>query len=254
MVGPLTPRLHVLPDPESVARTGSDTLLGFLGQAVGARGRASLALSGGSTPIPLYRRLAPALVQGPLRAELHLFWADERFVPPTSELSNYRTARESLFPGDPLPRGNVHPIPTTEAPTPEASAERYEAELRRVFADGDATFDVALLGVGPDGHTASLFPKAPALLEKDHWVRAVPLAPQPPHVPRVTLTLPALSLTRRVVVLATGEEKRSAVAAAFDPDLSDADRPPAGRVHGRESTEWFVDRAAAAGLPGPARA
>ncbi len=141
---------------------------------------------------------------------VHLFWGDERYVPHDDPASNYRMARESLIAHVPIPAENVHPMPT-DLPQPEKAAEAYEAELRRFFGTGAPGFDLQLLGLGVEGHTASLFPGSPALEEKERWVAAVVAPAKPPQ--RLTLTLPVLNQGRNTLFLVTGADKRPIVAA-----------------------------------------
>ncbi|MDQ6926728.1 MAG: 6-phosphogluconolactonase, partial [Candidatus Eremiobacteraeota bacterium] len=197
----------------------------------------------------------------------HVWFGDERCVPPDSPDSNYRMAREALLARVPVPGAQVYRIEGEREP--EDAAARYEALLRgeavggrdaAAARDGTAVpqdpigapvFDLMLLGVGPDGHTASLFPETPGLAERQRWVLAVaaPVA-LTPHVPRITLTFPALDAAREVLVLAVGAEKRDAVRAVFGAATSESEAlgpgvPPAGRVQGRERTLWVLDEAAA---------
>jgi 6-phosphogluconolactonase len=235
----------VLPDPAAVAARAAELVADAARRAAEARGRFVVALAGGGTPRAAYERLAGA---SPMPwAATHVWFGDERCVPPDHADSNYRMAREALLARVPVPEQQVTRIEGERAPAD--AADRYDALLR-----GDATahagaagaaFDLVLLGVGPDGHTASLFPGGEALHESERWAVAVP-APERvgPHVPRVTLTPPALGRAREVLVLVTGAEKRGAAAAAL---AGGDDAPPAGRVRGRERTVWLLDAAAAGG-------
>ncbi len=232
-------------------------------RAVAARGRFVVALAGGSTPKAAYALLAGAAPESALGADVwgatNVWFGDERCVPPDSPDSNYRMAHEALLSRVPVPEAQVYRIEGERAP--EDAAARYDALLRgEAVAGRDAAaardgtdvprdpvgaplFDLVLLGVGPDGHTASLFPGTPGLDEQTRWVLAVaaPVA-LTPKVPRITLTFPALGAAREVMVLAVGAEKREAVRAAFG---GGTDVPPSGRVRGRERTVWVLDEAAA---------
>lgn len=251
----------VLADAGAVGAHAAARIADAAQRAAAARGRFVVALAGGSTPRLAYERLAGA---SPMPwAATHVWFGDERCVPPDHADSNYRMACEALLARVPVPEGQVVRIEGERAPADAAA--RYDALLRgdaegHAGADG-AVFDLVLLGVGPDGHTASLFPGSAVLDERERWAVEVP-APEHvgPHVARVTLTLPALGAAREVVVLVTGAEKRSAVAAALgDAALGDAapaedasEVPPAGRVRGRERTVWVMDEAAAGSVAGPA--
>ena len=203
-------------------------------------GTIAVALSGGATPRPVYERLAAAPHRDRVPwPRVHWFWGDERFVPKTHRDSNDRMAREALLSRAPVPPANIHPIPT-EGMSPEAAAAAYDAELRRFYREvrrDGALFDVTLLGIGADGHTASLFPGDAALDEKSSWAAAVRSRPEP----RITLTLPALNSSRAVAFLAAGAEKRAALSRLFAPgcDLPVARLEPMGGVF------FFLDRAAA---------
>jgi 6-phosphogluconolactonase len=205
----------------------------------------AVCLSGGSTPRRLYERLAdPAIASRFPWSRAHWFWGDERFVPHDHPDSNYRMAREALLSRVAVPDANIHAVPT-EGVSPEQAATAYETTLKR-FYDADVLspdrplFDVTLLGIGEDGHTASLFPGQPTLHENRRWVAAVIGAKSEA---RITLTYPALDSSRDVAFLATGQEKRGVVARAQTRDrtIPAANVRPLGRLH------WFTDRAAASG-------
>ena len=203
----------------------------------------AICLSGGSTPQQLYERLAepPFVSRFPWRRS-HWFWGDERFVPHDHRDSNYRMAREALLSRVPVPGDNIHAIPT-EGLSPEGAAAVYEMTLKRFYgADvldpARPLFDVMLLGIGEDGHTASLFPGHPALQETRRWVVAVIGAKSEA---RITLTYPALDSSREAAFLAAGAGKRDAVARARagDPSTPAAMIRPVGRLY------WLTDHAAA---------
>lgn len=202
----------------------------------------SIALSGGNTPRPAYEKVAEAGLDW---SACTLWFGDDRAVPPDDERSNYRLVRESILDrlGDPGP--DVRRIRGEDGADDAAAA--YEAELRDAFGDGVPEIDMILLGIGPDGHTASLFPGKPGLNEVERLVVGVPEAGQPPYVPRVTMTLPVLNASREVVFLIAGAEKAPLVAGAFgddpDPVLPAANvKPASGRL------TLILDPAAAAEL------
>ena len=233
--------LTVLDDAAAVARHAAAWLVERVGTA--GQGVSAVCLSGGATPRILYE----ALARRPYReampwGHIHWFWCDERFVPPGDKRSNYGMARRLLLERVPIPRENIHAIPTARG-TPGAAASAYEDELKRFYGASALVrerplFDVAFLGVGEDGHTASLFPGSAALHERSRWTVAVPDA-QPEA--RITLTYPVLESCRDVAFLVTGAAKRrimqSIVAGATD--VPAARLRPVGRLH------WFVDRSAA---------
>src|SRR6266481_2534642 len=199
-------QLEILADPEALARRVADWLLAISMTRVSVF---TLALSGGGTPRRLYELLAGT----PYRDvfpwhRTHLFWGDERFVPRDDESSNYRMVRDAMLSRAPIPAANIHPV-QTEGLTPDAAASDYERELKSFYGAerldrARPLFDVNLLGLGPDGHTASLFPGRAVLGERERWVAAV-VGPKPV---RITLTYPALESSRHVAFLVAGKEKR----------------------------------------------
>jgi 6-phosphogluconolactonase len=227
-------------DAELLARHVAEWLSALAGASTG---RFSICLSGGSTPKRLYRHFAdPQFATRFPWGRAHWFWGDERFVPHDHPDSNYRMAVEAFLSRVPVPPANIHAIPT-EGLTPEQSAATYETTLKQFYSSDvmvseRALFDVTLLGIGDDGHTASLFPGQPALQETRRWAVAVIGVKAEP---RITLTYPALDSSRDVAFLATGAGKRGMVARAQSGDrsLPAATVRPIGRLH------WFTDRAAA---------
>jgi 6-phosphogluconolactonase len=233
---------RIFESAEALAQTVAEWLCG-LAQASG--GRFSVCLSGGSTPRRMYERLAtPAIASRFPWSRVHWFWGDERFVPHDDPASNYRMAREALLSRVPIPGDNIHPTPT-EGVSPEQAADAYEATLQRyygadILAPDRPLFDVTLLGIGDNGHTASLFPGQPALRERRRWVVATIGVNSEP---RITLTYPALDSSRDVAFLATGAGKRDMVTRACSGDRE----IPAGMVRPTGRLHWFLDRAASPG-------
>jgi 6-phosphogluconolactonase len=231
-------------DAAEAARAGAERFAEAAREAVRARGRFAAALSGGSTPHALYALLAEEPFRSAVPWEgVHLFWGDERCVPPGHPRSNYRMAREVLLSRVPLPRANVHRI-AGELP-PWGATAAYERTLRAFFGDGPPRLDLVHLGVGEDAHTASLFPFSPALHERERW--AVPALHSSGEW-RVTLTRPVLAAAARVEVLLTGGAKarvaRTVICGALDPL-----RLPAQLVRSLPGEVlWILDRAAAGGL------
>jgi 6-phosphogluconolactonase len=233
---------------ESRTFENTEALAGAAAEWLSALARASdrdfaICLSGGSTPQRLYERLAePAFASRFPWHHSHWFWGDERFVPHDHRDSNYRMAHEALLSRVPVPGDNIHAIPT-EGLSPEQAAAAYETTLKR-FYGADVLdpvrplFDVMLLGIGEDGHTASLFPGHPALQETRRWAVAVIGAKSEA---RITLTYPAIDSSREAAFLAAGAGKWNAVARARagDPTMPAALIRPVGRLY------WFTDRAAA---------
>lgn len=232
----MTRSVEVLADPGALAERVAAWLVE---RATARQGAFSLALSGGSTPKRLYEHLARIPWRDRMPWDrVHLFWGDERFVPPDHPDSNQRMVREAMIAHVPIPPANVHPVPVDG--TPEGAAQRYEAELR-AFAAGrpdEPLFDVQLLGLGTDGHTASLFPGTPALAERIAWVVAVVgVKPEP----RITLTYPALDSSRDVAFLVTGAGKRTMLRRLCEGDAA----LPASGVRPAGAVTIFADRVAA---------
>lgn len=194
-------------------------------------------LSGGSTPRPIYSGLAQADLDW---SGVHLWLGDERYVPWDHPDSNYRMVREALIEPAGISQEQVHPWPILA--TPELSAETYDREFRGVFQRGGQPLDLQLLGMGDDGHTASLFPDSPALEEKEAMCVSNVVA-NVPEKNRLTLTFRALALSQDVVFLIKGEGK-----AAVLQEVVESGRHPAAGVRGRNSTVFFLDEAAAARL------
>lgn len=238
--------VRVFASPDELTRAAAAETARAAERAVAARGRFTLALSGGSTPRALYRLLASDLYRERLPwSAIHLFWGDERHVPPAHTDSNFRMAREALIDHVPVPPGNVHRIPA-EDPDARRAAATYESELRSFFglAPGEQpVFDLLLLGLGVEGHTASLFPGSPALKEKDHVVAAPWVESQ--RAFRITLTPPALNHARQALFLVSGEDKADALRAVIEGEREPA-RYPAQVVAGDRL--WMVDREAASRL------
>ena len=236
--------LRVLADAGTVAAAAAREVAQVLAAAARAHGSASMALAGGSTPRGLYRGLALDHRNDIDWDRVHVYWGDERNVPHDDERSNYRMARESLLDHVPVHQERVHPMPTVLGEPSEAAAE-YERTLRSHFDTEWPQFDLVLLGIGDDGHTASLFPRSPALDEASRWVVAT-TAPVEPRG-RLTLTLPALTHARAIFVVVAGSSKADALRCA----LADGPDPgcPASLIRTAHTpVVWWADAEAAANL------
>jgi 6-phosphogluconolactonase len=238
--------IEVYPDPESLSRAAAALLVDQANRAVAARGRFSVALSGGNTPRRTYELLAgpPWVDQAPWE-RVHVFWGDERCVPLTDPRSNARMAKEAWLDRVPIPADQIHPLNC--ALDPAAAARQYEAQLREFFAGQSPRLDLVLLGLGDDGHTASLFPGTTVLEEKDHWAVAVDVAGQDFH--RVTLTAPLINQAAVVAFLVAGPAK-AAVLREVLHGPQDPARLPAQLIrphHG--DLLWLADQEAAALVP-----
>ena len=236
-------RLLILPDAAALAAAAAEE---FVRAASAATGPFRVALSGGSTPKALYALLrdeaAPYRARVPWE-RLHVFWGDERCVPPDSPDSNYGEARAALLSKTPIRPENVHRIPAELADADEA-ARRYEATLLREFG-GPPRFDWIFLGMGADGHTASLFPGTPAVQETVKLVVAVWVAEKKSR--RVTLTVPVLNAAARVAFLVAGADKAETARLALEGGSS-ASRPASLVSPERGESLWLLDRAAASRL------
>lgn len=232
-------RIETLDDPAALARHVAEWMTAA---ALATEGAFRVSLSGGSTPRALYGLLASdAFVRRFPWQRVSWYWGDERFVPHDHPDSNYRMTREAMLSKAPVPPANVHPVPADG--TPDEAALRYERTLQAAY--GAATldssrplFDITLLGLGPDGHTASLLPDEPVLGERKRWVAAV--SHGRPEV-RITMTYPVIESSRHVAFLVAGQEK----AAMLETIRAGGSQVPAARVKPVGELVWFVDRAAA---------
>ncbi len=246
MVSPLKPDLRTFADVEALSQAIAQSLAGNIKTTVAGGNPFFLVLSGGRTPRALYRLLATKYRDEIPWAEVHLFWADERYVPPDDPRSNYRLVRETLLDRIAIPGKNVHPMPT-DFSDPEDAARAYEKILANFFSPPWPHFHLVLLGLGADGHTASLFPGSPALEEKERWVVGVRGPAEPPL--RLTLTLPVLIHSKQIYFLVAGAEKAPALrrTLAGAPDLTSC--PAASVQSGHRAAVWWTDAAAAKLLP-----
>ena len=242
--------IRLFPDVEALSKAAAAEFVRCAGEALAARGRFTVALSGGSTP----KRLYQLLTTEPYRSQIdwgrvEIFWGDERCVPPDHKDSNYRMAREAMLAQLPLPAEHIYRM-EAERSDREAAARDYEAVLARVFGVSSGgeppAFDLLLMGMGPDGHTASLFPHTQALEETRRWV-------VPNHVPqlntdRLTLTRPILNRGREVLFLVAGGDKAERLVEVL-AGPADPKRLPSQSIHPEGQLVWFVESAAAARLP-----
>lgn len=233
----------VYPDFDALSRGALEAIFPLMDSAVMQRGRFAVALSGGHTPARLYALWSTA----PFRERtpwdrVHLFWGDERFVPPDDPLSNYRMTREALISRVPIPAANVHPFPVERA-RPDEAAATYENDLRAFFGAGEPAFDLQLQGLGPEGHTASIFPGSPALEERERWAMAVHAPAKPSE--RLTLTPVVLNRGRNTFFLVAGAGKRAIIAALRQERDPGHSAYPAARIQPAGDVRWLLDREAA---------
>ena len=246
----LPPEIRVLTTPQELFAAAGEEIVHDANEAVGQRERFTIALSGGSTPKSLFNLLATNARSTLPWDRTFFFWSDERHVPPTDPDSNYRMANEVMLSKVPVPPQNVFRFPA-ENPDAAAVAREYEKSLQKVFhleAGAVPVFDLILLGMGPDGHTASLFPATAALQEKSRLVVANWVEKLKTH--RMTFTLPVLNAARNVAFLVSGTDKAPALKAVLEENVP-GEQYPAKLVQPTNGRLiWFVDRAAASGLKG----
>jgi 6-phosphogluconolactonase len=247
-------RISVYRDKNELWSAAAGLVRDLVNRAVRERGVFTVALSGGKTPEELYARLAGPELRGSIPwGKVFVFWGDERFVPLDHPESNFGMARRSLFAGIEIPGINIHPIPTDE-PTPLRAAEAYEERVRSSFgtivknaSDAAPVFDLVLLGMGKDGHTAALYPGGQALTEEGRLFTAVDAPDWAPVRQRITATLPLINNSRAAFFLVTGEDKKEMLKQVLSADKTAGDPAggaavfPAQLVRPRESLFWFTD-------------
>lgn len=244
-----TSDVRVCADVNEISRRVAEAAVTIVNEAIRRRGRCSLALSGGSTPRTLYGLLASEFRSQIPWDHVHVFWGDERYVPADNPESNYRMAKDTLLDHVPCPAANIHPMPTHFA-SADAAAWDYERILRDYFGTDWPRFDLNLLGLGDEGHTASLFPGSPALEERTRWVVAVNAPAEPPV--RLTLTMPALTAAAHIDVLVAGSKKADALHHVLTGTPDPSTYPAAGLRLAEGTLIWWVDREAAASQTGGA--
>jgi len=240
--------IEIFPDSQALVDAAATRLTDTIGNAVAARGRALVVLTGGGNGIGLLR----SLVDRPIEwSKVHLFWGDERYVPEDDDERNDKQARAALLDHVDIPSSQVHPMPASDGEFGgdlAAAALAYEQLLAANAAPGQPVpnFDVHLLGMGPEGHINSLFPDTPAVLETTRMVVSVEDSPKPPPQ-RITLTLPAIARSREVWLMVSGAGKADAAAAAIG-GAAPVSVPAAGAI-GQQTTLWLLDEDAASKLP-----
>ena len=238
-MGEMSGRFEIFPNPAALARHVAEWMTST---ALAAKGSFRVSLSGGSTPKTLYGLLASEEFRSRFPWQLvSWYWGDERFVPYDHPESNYRMTREAMLAKAPVPPENIHPVPVDGSP--QDAARRYEQALQQAYGatvldPARPLFDLTLLGLGTDGHTASLLPGDPVLEERERWVAAV--SHGRPEI-RITMTYPVIESSRCVAFLVTGREKAPILQAI----RAGGSRVPAARVRPVGELMWFVDRAAA---------
>ncbi|MFI5201899.1 MAG: 6-phosphogluconolactonase [Candidatus Kapaibacterium sp.] len=232
--------LKSFPSLESLSAGAAKEIASLANQSAASRGRFTIALSGGSTPRTLYEMLAREYSKTIDWRHVHIFWGDERYVPQDDPASNYRMAKESLLDKINIPEKNIHPIPYLSTPTD--SSDAYSKELQSLFKEEIPTLDLILLGLGSDGHTASLFPGMTEE-EMNAGIVIVTHSPAPPPI-RTSLALQVINNARNVFFLVSGEEKKEILKAVLAEEGNPDSKYPAARVYPRGGLVWFVDEAA----------
>lgn len=239
------PIVAALPDKTALIDYTQTVVVEKIKAAIAQRDRCTIALSGGSTPKPLYAALANTDLPWD---KLYIFWGDERYVPHDHPDSNFKMARESWLDYVSIPAEQVFAV-DTDTDSPATSAHQYQETLQQVFR-GDAqggslpSFDIILLGMGDDGHTASLFPHTPVLQETERWVAVGEKAGQP----RITFTVPLINQARTVIFLLAGANKQAALGQVFST-TADPHQYPSMLVQPQGELYWMMDQDAAKGLP-----
>lgn len=238
--------VQVFDDTLSLSKIAATRFIDAAREAVQARGRFAVALTGGSSPLHMYQLLA----QSPNReavpwGQVHVFWGDERGVPLADERSNAKMAFDNLLDTVPVPRDQIFTM-WDSTKTPDANARRYEALLRGYFPDAAKTFDLVLLGLGDDGHVASMFPGTDVLQEQERWVQAYYLPAQ--EMFRITLTAPIINAARKVLFLTFGEKKAEALRQVLEGPYRPEQYPAQLIKPGHGTIAWLVGKGAASKL------
>ncbi|MCC9167543.1 6-phosphogluconolactonase [Pontibacter harenae] len=237
--------LQIFEDKAQISKVAAELFVKTAQEAVQQHGRFTVALTGGSSPVQLYNLLAesPYKEQVPWQ-QTHIFWGDERWVPLTDDKSNAKMAMDTLLSKVPVPKAQIYPMwADTE---PEAFAQQYEGTLQQHFGQQAPQFDLILLGMGDDGHTASLFPGTEVLQEKDSWVKAYYLEPQSMY--RITLTAPLINRAKTICFLTFGSNKAPALFEVLEGERNPEKFPSQLIQPQNGEVIWFVDEAAASKL------
>ncbi|MBU1820126.1 MAG: 6-phosphogluconolactonase [Bacteroidetes bacterium] len=233
-------------DKEQLSVAAAELFVKLAREAVQQRGRFTVALTGGSSPVLLHKMLAgPPYVDQVPWAQTYVFWGDERWVPLTDERSNARMAQETLLDQVPVPAGQIYPM-WAENTEPDDFAVRYEEILKEHFGEEAPRFDLILLGMGDDGHTASLFPHTGVLRERSRWVEAYYLESQSMY--RVTLTASLINQARTICFLTFGEKKAHALHQVLEGERNPEEYPSQLITPDEGELLWYVDKSAAAQL------
>ncbi|MEM9806400.1 MAG: 6-phosphogluconolactonase [Cyanobacteria bacterium P01_D01_bin.56] len=237
------PQVHVFPDKATLVTAATDQVIELIREAISSQGRCTIALSGGSTPKPLYQALAQTDLPW---QQIYIYWGDERYVPITHSDSNAKMTQEAWLNHIAIPPENIFVVPTDTA-SPQESADRYQQALLESFQgnlEQPPQFDIILLGMGDDGHTASLFPHTAALNETQRWVTVG----QKDEQPRITFTVPLINQARHVMFLVAGANKQLALSQVFAP-MADSATYPSRLITPAGTLQWMLDVDASQGVP-----
>ena len=237
----LNQNVEVLADKSALVERAREIVVEQIQKTIEAKDKFTIVLAGGGTPKPLYESLAKESLPW---SKIHFFWGDERYVPATDPNSNELMARQALLDKIDIPKGNIHPIEISGS-SPQEDARQHETELREFFdkPEGFPTFDLILLGMGDDGHTASLFPHTEALSVKDSLVTVG----NKDGEPRISFTIPLINQANCVLFLVAGKNKRSALQQVFAPQ-GDETAYPSRQIQPQGDLLWLLDQAAVAEL------
>ncbi len=238
--------LNIFKDRTELSKTVADLFIEKANEAIEERGQFNVALTGGSSPVELYKLLADSFYaqQVPWN-QVYVFWGDERYVPLTDEKSNAKMAFETLLNHVPIPKENIFPM-WEEGVEPKVFASKYEELLKKHFGSDKPSFDLILLGMGDDGHTASLFPGEEVLKENEKLVVGYYLKPQ--HMYRITLTAPIINLAKCICFITFGANKAKALSEVLEGKHDPTIYPSQLIKKDKEKVMWFVDSAAASML------
>ena len=237
--------LHIYTDKEANSRAAADFLIRIAREAIERKGQFIISLAGGSTPKRLYEILAEPTYKETLDwTKVHVIWGDERCVPESSPQSNSRMAKEAWLNSSSIPSSNLYPVDGTLAP--EEAASKYEAQLKTVFKDDISAIDLCLLGLGDDGHTASLFPHTTILKEDKAWVSAVYVEKMESW--RISLTAPLIRASSNIAFLVSGAKKVDILPEVLNGSYQPTEYPSQLIIKDNPKVHWFLDEAAAFNL------
>lgn len=231
--------VNIVADRQALVTQASELIIQKIQTAIAQKGICTIALAGGSTPKPIYENIAQANLPWD---KIHIFWGDERYVPPTHPDSNYKMTQEAWLNKVDFPESNIHPMPT-DGDNPQADADKHNQELLDFFqvTEQIPAFDLILLGMGDDGHTASLFPNTNALQVCD---RLVTVGNKEDNL-RITFTVPIINQAKCVIFLVSGESKQEALVQVFSEE-ADGNQYPSKLIKPQGELIWFIDEAAGA--------